>query len=56
MTRQLLAETIYFLVKDDEQQYQQVLLYLSNLVRYDSNIDDGMNYSILELTQANSHG
>ena len=46
MTRQLLAETIYFLVKDDEQQYKQILLYLSNLVRYDGNIDDGTYYSV----------
>ena len=37
MTRQLIAETIYFLVKDNEDEYKEVLLYLSQLVPYDAN-------------------
>ena len=47
LTRQLIAETVYFLVKDDKEQYERVSLYLAQLVPYDDKIDEGM----LELHQ-----
>jgi len=37
MTRRLMAETIFFLVKEDEQQYRAILNLLENLVPYDPN-------------------
>ncbi|KUJ19036.1 ubiquitin C-terminal hydrolase-like protein [Mollisia scopiformis] len=39
-TRQILAETIYFLVKDDERHYQEVVASMSGLVPYAPG-DDG---------------
>lgn len=40
-TRRTLAETVYFLVKDDEVQYKALLLELSRLVP-NVDTDDGM--------------
>ena len=39
MTRQLIAETIYFLVKDDEEQYKDTLVYCASLVPYEPKMD-----------------
>ncbi|KAG0647567.1 Ubiquitin-specific-processing protease 34 [Hyphodiscus hymeniophilus] len=36
VTRQLVAETIYFLVKDDEEEYRTLLSYSLHLVPYDN--------------------
>jgi len=43
-TRHTLAETIFFLVKDDEAQYRAILSDLSGLVPYEP-IDDGVSIS-----------
>ena len=42
MTRQLISETVCFLVKDDEQQYKEVLSSLAELVPYDAKFEEGM--------------
>jgi ubiquitin carboxyl-terminal hydrolase 34 len=41
MTRHTLADTIYYLVKDDETQYKAVLAHLTALVPY-ATIEDGL--------------
>ncbi len=41
VTRQLMTETVFQLVKDDETQYREILTNLSTLVPY-ANIEDGM--------------
>jgi ubiquitin carboxyl-terminal hydrolase 34 len=41
VTRRILAETIFYLVKDDEAQYRAILLQLTALVPYAA-IEDGM--------------
>jgi hypothetical protein len=41
VTRQVMTETIFQLVKDDETQYREILMSLSTLVPY-ANIEDGM--------------
>jgi ubiquitin carboxyl-terminal hydrolase 34 len=41
VTRQMMAETIFQLLKDDETQYREILTSLSTLVPY-ANIEDGM--------------
>ncbi len=40
-TRQLIAETIFLLVKDDEKRYREILIFLSELVPYDAKVEDG---------------
>lgn len=42
VTRQLISETICFLVKDDEEHYREVLSSLSELVLYDPKIEEGV--------------
>jgi ubiquitin carboxyl-terminal hydrolase 34 len=41
-TRNIMAEMVYFLVKDDETQYRAILVHLSALVPYSPLIEDGM--------------
>ncbi len=41
MTRRILAESIFFLVKDDEAQYKAILHSMAELVPY-SLVEDGM--------------
>lgn len=40
-TRKTLADTIFYLIKDDEAQYRSVLCELSELVPYDGSAEDG---------------
>lgn len=42
-TRQLVSETICFLIQDDKQQYKEILSTLADLVVYDSKIETGMD-------------
>lgn len=42
LTRRTLAETIFYLVKDDEAQYRNILAQLTALVPYAA-IEDGMS-------------
>lgn len=43
LTRRTLAETIFYLVKDDEAQYKAILVLLTALVPYAA-IEDGMSF------------
>jgi ubiquitin carboxyl-terminal hydrolase 34 len=44
VTRHTIAETIFFLVKDDEEQYRAILVDLMRLVQYDDTIEDGYRF------------
>lgn len=46
MTRHTLADTIFFLVKDDESQYKAVLANMAALVPYAA-IEDGMFCTVI---------
>jgi ubiquitin carboxyl-terminal hydrolase 34 len=46
ITRHTIADTIFFLVKDDRDQYGKILNYLSDLVPYDDSIEEGISYSV----------
>ena len=45
VTRHIIAETIFFLVKDDQEQYRAILGDLVQLVQYDDTIEDGYRFS-----------
>jgi ubiquitin carboxyl-terminal hydrolase 34 len=46
LTRRTLTETIFYLVKDDEAQYRNILVQLTVLVPYAA-IEDGMSILII---------
>jgi ubiquitin carboxyl-terminal hydrolase 34 len=50
LTRRTLAETIFYLVKDDEAQYRNILAQLTALVPYAA-IEDGLLFLLRQLAQ-----
>ena len=47
-TRHVISETIFHLIKDDEEEYKNVLLLLGELVPYE-NTEEGKTNSFLEV-------